>query len=205
MSTIRDQIQDVIAKEPVALFMKGTPQMVMCGNSDRALRALREAGAPVTAVNVLPDPAIRQELQEVSGWPTIPQIFVGGELFRGAHGFGGEFGHITVAQDAVPAVPGTGTFTNSIRVDGTNDAGTATATKTATLTVLAPQLLVDQQRPWGRLAVCVAEDGRQSNGVLDGLIGALSDVRQHRVGGVSQQGQAPASPGCERLAIEHSA
>ena len=42
--------------------MKGTPQFVMCGNSDRALRALRDAGAPVTAVNILPDPAIRQEL-----------------------------------------------------------------------------------------------------------------------------------------------
>src|SRR5438093_7273594 len=64
--------------------MKGTPQFVMCGNSDRALRALREAGAPVTAVNVLPDPAIRQELQELSGWPTIPQLFVGGELVGGA-------------------------------------------------------------------------------------------------------------------------
>jgi monothiol glutaredoxin len=68
----------------VALFMKGTPQFVMCGNSDRALRALREAGAPVTAVNILPDPAIRQELQGVSGWPTIPQVFVKGELVGGA-------------------------------------------------------------------------------------------------------------------------
>jgi monothiol glutaredoxin len=64
--------------------MKGTPQFVMCGNSDRALRALREAGAPVTAVNILPDPAIRQELQDVSGWPTIPQVFVKGELVGGA-------------------------------------------------------------------------------------------------------------------------
>jgi monothiol glutaredoxin len=56
----------------------------MCGNSDRTLRALREAGAPVTAVNVLPDPAIRLELQELSGWPTIPQLFVKGELVGGA-------------------------------------------------------------------------------------------------------------------------
>jgi monothiol glutaredoxin len=64
--------------------MKGTPQFIMCGNSDRALRALREAGAPVTAVNVLPDPAIRQELAELSGWPTIPQVFVKGELIGGA-------------------------------------------------------------------------------------------------------------------------
>ena len=84
MSELQSRIKDVIENEPVALFMKGTPQFVMCGNSDRALRALREAGAPVTAVNILPDPAIRHELQEVSGWPTIPQVFVKGELVGGA-------------------------------------------------------------------------------------------------------------------------
>jgi monothiol glutaredoxin len=84
MSEIQDRIKDVIANEPVVLFMKGTPQFIMCGNSDRALRALREAGAPVTAVDVLPDPAIRQELAELSGWPTIPQVFVKGELIGGA-------------------------------------------------------------------------------------------------------------------------
>lgn len=84
MSTLREQIQDVIDNEPVALFMKGTPQLVMCGNSDRALRALLDAGGPVAAVDVLPDPRIRQELSEVSGWPTIPQVFVKGELIGGA-------------------------------------------------------------------------------------------------------------------------
>ena len=84
MNELSDRIKDVIENEPVALFMKGTPQFVMCGNSDRALRALREAGAPVTAVNILPDPAIRQELSELSGWPTIPQVFVKGELVGGA-------------------------------------------------------------------------------------------------------------------------
>jgi monothiol glutaredoxin len=84
MSELRDRIQGLIENEPVTLFMKGTPQFVMCGNSDRALRALREAGAPVTAVDVLPDPAIRQELQNLSGWPTIPQVFVKGELIGGA-------------------------------------------------------------------------------------------------------------------------
>src|SRR6059058_4874864 len=84
MSELRDTIQQVIEHEPVALFMKGTPQFVMCGNSDRALRALREAGAPVTAVDILPDPSIRQELSAVSGWPTIPQVFVSGEMIGGA-------------------------------------------------------------------------------------------------------------------------
>jgi len=84
VSELSDRIKNVIEHEPVTLFMKGTPQLVMCGNSDRALRALREAGAPVTTVDVLPDPAIRQELSAVSGWPTIPQVFVKGELIGGA-------------------------------------------------------------------------------------------------------------------------
>src|SRR5207248_7144524 len=84
MSELKDTIKDVIENEPVTLFMKGTPQFVMCGNSDRALRALRDAGAPVTTVDVLPDPEIRQELSALSGWPTIPQVFVKGELIGGA-------------------------------------------------------------------------------------------------------------------------
>ena len=84
MKTLSEQISEVIEREPVALFMKGTPQMVMCGNSYRALEALRDAGAPVTAVDVLPDPRIRQELSAISGWPTIPQVFVRGELIGGA-------------------------------------------------------------------------------------------------------------------------
>ena len=84
MSELRARIKDVIENEPVALFMKGTPQFVMCGNSGRALEALRAAGAPVTAVDILPDPSIRQELSELSGWPTIPQLFVKGELVGGA-------------------------------------------------------------------------------------------------------------------------
>ena len=79
-----DKIKDVIDGSDVALFMKGTPQFVMCGNSDRALQALRRAGAPVTAVDILPDPLIRQELSALSGWPTIPQVFVKGELVGGA-------------------------------------------------------------------------------------------------------------------------
>jgi monothiol glutaredoxin len=84
MSELRDQIREIIENEQVSLFMKGTPEFVMCGNSDRALRALRAAGAPVTAVDVLPDPEIRQELSALSGWPTIPQVFIKGELIGGA-------------------------------------------------------------------------------------------------------------------------
>ena len=79
-----EQIQDVISGSDVVLFMKGTPDFVMCGNSDRALGALRRAGAPVTAVDVLRDAQIRQDLSALSGWPTIPQVFVKGELVGGA-------------------------------------------------------------------------------------------------------------------------
>jgi len=79
-----EQIKEVIEGSDVVLFMKGTPSFVMCGNSDRALKALRRAGAPVTAVDILPDPEIRQDLSSISGWPTIPQVFVKGELVGGA-------------------------------------------------------------------------------------------------------------------------
>lgn len=79
-----DKIKEVIDGSDVAIFMKGTPAFVMCGNSGRALEALRRAGASVTAVDVLPDPAIREELTAISGWPTIPQVFVKGELVGGA-------------------------------------------------------------------------------------------------------------------------
>jgi len=84
MSELSDRIQNVIDNEPVTLFMKGTPQFVMCGNSQRALEALRRAGAPVTAVDILPDPRIREELSGLSGWPTIPRLFVDKELVGGS-------------------------------------------------------------------------------------------------------------------------
>jgi monothiol glutaredoxin len=82
--TLRDQIQQVIETEPVTIFMKGTPDRPACGNSLRALQALWSAGAPITAVDILPDPRIRQELSALTDWPTIPQVFVKGELIGGA-------------------------------------------------------------------------------------------------------------------------
>jgi monothiol glutaredoxin len=84
MSEVAERIKGVIDEEPVVLFMKGTPQFPMCGNSGRALEALRAQGAPVTAVDIMRDPTIRQELSAFSGWPTIPQVFVKGELVGGA-------------------------------------------------------------------------------------------------------------------------
>ena len=84
MSDLRDDIKRTIDTEDVVVFMKGTPERVFCGNSARALEALRAVGAPVTAVDVLPDPTIRQELSALSNWPTIPQVFIRGELVGGA-------------------------------------------------------------------------------------------------------------------------
>ena len=84
MSELGERIKEIIETEDVVLFMKGTPQWVMCGNSMRALEALRAAEAPIATVDVLPNPEIRQELSALSGWPTIPQVFVKGELVGGA-------------------------------------------------------------------------------------------------------------------------
>jgi monothiol glutaredoxin len=82
--TYSDKIKEVIDGSDVALFMKGTPDAIMCGNSERALGALRRAGAPITAIDVLLDMQIREDLSELSGWPTIPQVVVKGELVGGA-------------------------------------------------------------------------------------------------------------------------
>jgi monothiol glutaredoxin len=60
--TYSDKIKEIIDGSDVALFMKGTPDAIMCGNSERALGALRRVGAPITAVDVLPDAEIRQDL-----------------------------------------------------------------------------------------------------------------------------------------------
>ncbi len=84
MTELREKIKQTIESEPVVVFIKGTPQQPLCGNSMRALDALRSQGAPIATVDVLPDPQIRQELSALSSWPTIPQVFVRGELVGGA-------------------------------------------------------------------------------------------------------------------------
>jgi monothiol glutaredoxin len=84
MSELNERIKGIIEGEPVVAFVKGTHERVMCGNSQRAMDALRSVGASFAAVDVLPDPRIRQELSALTSWPTIPQVFVGGELIGGA-------------------------------------------------------------------------------------------------------------------------
>src|ERR671938_260819 len=81
---LRDAIAEAIQENRVILFMKGTPEMPACGFSARAVAALQATGSPFAAVDILPDPRIRQELSALSGWPTIPQLFVGGELLGGS-------------------------------------------------------------------------------------------------------------------------
>jgi monothiol glutaredoxin len=80
---IRDAIQDALGEHEVLLFMKGTPERPMCGFSARTVAALDAVGREYAAVDILPDPRIRQELSALSNWPTIPQLFVKGELVGG--------------------------------------------------------------------------------------------------------------------------
>jgi monothiol glutaredoxin len=80
---IRDAIAEAIRDNPVILFMKGTPDQPACGFSARTVAALQDLDAPFAAVDILPDPRIRQELSALSNWPTIPQLFVNGELVGG--------------------------------------------------------------------------------------------------------------------------
>ena len=80
---IRDAISEAIGEHEVILFMKGTPEQPRCGFSARTVAALDSLGASFAAVDILPDPRIRQELSAISNWPTIPQLFVKGELVGG--------------------------------------------------------------------------------------------------------------------------
>jgi monothiol glutaredoxin len=81
---VMDRIQAEIEREPVVLFMKGTPQFPMCGFSSRTVQALKAAGATrLHTVNVLEDPEIRANLPRFSNWPTFPQLFIHGELIGG--------------------------------------------------------------------------------------------------------------------------
>jgi monothiol glutaredoxin len=80
---MREAIQNAIAENPVLLFMKGTPDQPACGFSARTVAILQSLDKPFAAVDILPDPRIRQELSALSGWPTIPQLFVDGELIGG--------------------------------------------------------------------------------------------------------------------------
>jgi monothiol glutaredoxin len=80
---IREFLENAIGENNVMLFMKGTPEQPRCGFSMRTSGALNELDVRYAALDVLPDPRIREELSAISGWPTIPQLFIGGELVGG--------------------------------------------------------------------------------------------------------------------------
>jgi monothiol glutaredoxin len=82
-NAIRAAISEAIDNNEVLLFMKGTPEQPACGFSARTVAALKALAAPFAAVDVLGDPRVRQELSALSDWPTIPQLFVRGELIGG--------------------------------------------------------------------------------------------------------------------------
>ena len=83
MTNINDKIKDIINKNDVVLFMKGTPEMPQCGFSMTVSNILKELKVKFNGVNVLADPEIRQGIKEYSNWPTIPQLYVRGEFIGG--------------------------------------------------------------------------------------------------------------------------
>ncbi|MDQ2877980.1 MAG: Grx4 family monothiol glutaredoxin [Pseudomonadota bacterium] len=78
------RIADLVAKNPVVLFMKGSPLFPQCGFSSRAIAILNHLGAEFESVDVLQDQGIRQGIKAFSDWPTIPQLYVGGEFVGGS-------------------------------------------------------------------------------------------------------------------------
>ena len=80
---LREAIAEAIRENHTILFMKGTPEAPACGFSARTVAALQALEAPFAAVDILPDPRIRQQLSALSSWPTSPQLFAHGELVGG--------------------------------------------------------------------------------------------------------------------------
>jgi monothiol glutaredoxin len=80
---LRDAIAEAIKDNEIILFMKGTPEQPACGFSARTVGVMQALDVSFASVDILPDPRIRQELSALSQWPTIPQLFVEGELVGG--------------------------------------------------------------------------------------------------------------------------
>jgi monothiol glutaredoxin len=85
MSDVQTWIKETVTGNKVVLFMKGTAQFPQCGFSGRAVQILKSCGAEnLVTVNVLDDADVRQGIKEFSNWPTIPQLYVGGEFIGGS-------------------------------------------------------------------------------------------------------------------------
>ena len=83
MTNVNDKIKDIITKNDVVLFMKGTPEMPQCGFSMTVSNILKELKVKFSGVNVLADPEIRQGIKDFSNWPTVPQLYIKGEFIGG--------------------------------------------------------------------------------------------------------------------------
>lgn len=83
MTNINEKIKDIINKNNVVLFMKGTPEMPQCGFSMTVSNILKELKVKFSGVNVLADPEIRQGIKDFSNWPTVPQLYIKGEFIGG--------------------------------------------------------------------------------------------------------------------------
>ena len=81
---LKEKIINDINNSPIILYMKGTKEMPMCGFSNSVVQVLNHYGVDYKDINVLEDPQIRVKLSEHSNWPTIPQLFVKGQLVGGA-------------------------------------------------------------------------------------------------------------------------
>lgn len=77
------KIEDTIKKNKIVLFMKGNPSMPQCGFSAATVRCLQDLNVPFESVDVLSDPEVREEVKAFSNWPTIPQVYIGGEFVGG--------------------------------------------------------------------------------------------------------------------------
>src|SRR5215813_660046 len=81
--SVQDEIKTLVEGNKIVIFMKGTPQMPMCGFSAATVEVLKTLGLPFESVNVLSDPVGRQGIKEFTNWPTIPQVFIGGKFVGG--------------------------------------------------------------------------------------------------------------------------
>lgn len=80
---VRSRIEDYVKGNKVVLFMKGTPQQPQCGFSAKTVAALDSLVPDYVAVNVLDDSDIREGIKDYGNWPTIPQLYIDGELVGG--------------------------------------------------------------------------------------------------------------------------
>ena len=84
MASIQEEIRQEVTSNDVVLFMKGTPQMPMCGFSGQVVQILDYLGVPYKGINVLANDEIRQGIKDFANWPTIPQLYVNGEFIGGS-------------------------------------------------------------------------------------------------------------------------